>query len=235
MTVLRCRRGGMTKSDGSVEDDERRFGPGGYPRDAMARGRWVNPLLGVLGALVLSGYLMTGHPFTPAATAPSLRSDEQLAPAQVPPQLAFSKETGSRPDSGVAQDEWTSASMTDLLKTALGAALALAWAVGAAWLGMRRARRSNARDEPADYTRTTAYPTHTALNSRRAPTCERMYDETRLVPQYLPRTQFPATKHDLVRLAREHTDEGQALRRLERIPDRRYSSLHDLISEIRVD
>ena len=64
---------------------------------------------------------------------------------------------------------------------------------------------------------------------------ERMYDETRLVPHYLRCARFPAMKQDLVRLASEHTDEGQALRRLERIPERRYSSLHDLIREIRVD
>jgi hypothetical protein len=62
-----------------------------------------------------------------------------------------------------------------------------------------------------------------------------MYDETRLVPQYLRSAEFPATKQDLVRLAKEHIDEGSALRRLDCIPDRRYSSLHDLISEIRVD
>jgi Protein of unknown function (DUF2795) len=43
------------------------------------------------------------------------------------------------------------------------------------------------------------------------------------------------TKRDLVRLAKEHIGEGRTLRRLECIPDRPYSSLHDLISEIRVD
>ena len=119
--------------------------------------------------------------------------------------------------------------MTDLLKTALGAALALAWAVGGAWLGMRRAQASNRLDGFE------AYPTQTAYDSLRAPTCERMYDETRLVPQYLRRVEFPATKHDLMRLAREHIDEGRTLHRLEFIPDRCYSSLHDLITEIRVD
>jgi hypothetical protein len=74
-----------------------------------------------------------------------------------------------------------------------------------------------------------------AYGSLRAPTCERMYDETHLVERYLQSAQFPAMKPYLVRLAREHTDEGQALRRLECIPDRRYSSLHDLITEIRCD
>jgi hypothetical protein len=62
-----------------------------------------------------------------------------------------------------------------------------------------------------------------------------MYDETRLVPHYIRRAEFPATKQDLLRLAEVHPDEGLALRRLECIPDRRYSSLHDLITEIRVD
>ena len=62
-----------------------------------------------------------------------------------------------------------------------------------------------------------------------------MFDETRLVPQYLRGTEFPATRQDLVRLAEVYTDEGCALRRLERVPDRRYNSLHDLIAEFRVD
>jgi uncharacterized protein DUF2795 len=62
-----------------------------------------------------------------------------------------------------------------------------------------------------------------------------MYDKTRLVPHYLRSIEFPAMKHDLVRLAKEHTDEGRALCRLERIPDRPYSSLHDLITEIHID
>jgi Protein of unknown function (DUF2795) len=48
-----------------------------------------------------------------------------------------------------------------------------------------------------------------------------MYDENRLVPQYLRSADFPATKQDLVRLAKEHIDEGSALRRLDCIPDRR--------------
>jgi hypothetical protein len=62
-----------------------------------------------------------------------------------------------------------------------------------------------------------------------------MYDETRLVPYYLRGMEFPATKRDLVQLAKEHADESQALQRLERIPDRRYCSLHDLVGEIDVD
>src|SRR5215471_8804071 len=58
-----------------------------------------------------------------------------------------------------------------------------------------------------------------------------MYDETRLVLQYLRRAEFPAMKQDLLRLAKLYTDEGRALRWLEQLPGRCYSNLHDLISE----
>jgi len=186
----------MTKFNGLAEEGQSRFGLGKHPSSATAPGRWVIPLFGILGALVLSGYLMAGHSSTPVS----------------------------------AIDE-SSSSLTDILKAAVGAALALAWAVGGAWFGMRRARVQKHLDEPVDDMRAPG----TAHNSRRAPTCERMYDETRLVPHYLRSAQFPALKQDLLRLAREHADEGQALRRLECIPDRPYTSLHDLINEIRCD
>ena len=148
----------MTKVDGTADEDERRFRRGRYSRDHVVPTRWVNPLLGVLGALVLSGYLMTGYPSTSAA----------------------------------ATDESTFSSMPDLLKATFAAAIALAWAVFGGWLGVRRAPGPNSLQEP------TAYP------SLRAPTCERMYDETRLVPQYLRSAKFPAAKRDLMQLARVH-------------------------------
>ena len=190
----------MTKFNGLVDEDQSRFGLDKHVDSAAAPGRWAIPLfgiLGILGALVLSGYLMTGHPSTLDA----------------------------------ATNESSSWSITDLLKAAVGAALALAWAVGGAWFGRRRARMTTPLDEPADDMRIPG----NGYRSLRAPTRERMYDETRLVPHYLRSAKFPATKQDLVRLAREHTDEGQALRRLECIPDRRYASLRDLINEIRCD
>ena len=130
----------MTKFGETVEEDERRFGRS-YPRDAVPRGRWGNPLIGVLGALFLGGYLIIGHPSVPAATASAPPSDEQPAPGQVRPRLASRREINSPSHSGVAQDESTDSSMTDLPKAAFGAALALAWAVFGSWLGMRRARR----------------------------------------------------------------------------------------------
>ena len=187
----------MTKFNGLVEENQSRFVLGKHAGSAEAPGSWVIPLFGILGVLVLSGYLMTGHPST-------LDS---------------------------ATDESSSWSMTDLLKTAFGAALALAGVVGGAWFGMRRASMPKPLDEADDDIHTPG----SAYDSLRAPTSERMYDKTRLVPHYLRSAKFPAMKQDLVRLAREHSDEGQALRRLECIPDRRYTSLHDLINEIRCD
>ncbi len=212
----------MTEFDGAVDEDKGPLAREKNLREPVAPSRWINPILGILGTLVLSAYLMTGLPSTPAAMAPAPVSDERPAPA-------YSQESGSLTHSGAGQDKSTGSSMTDLLKTALGAALALAWAVGGAWLGMRRAQATNRLDGFA------VYPTQTAYDSLRAPTCQRMYDETRLVPQYLRRVEFPATKHDLMRLARGHIDEGRTLHRLECIPDRCYSSLHDLITEICID
>jgi hypothetical protein len=212
----------MSELDGTVEEEMGPLGRGKHPREPVALGRWVNPILGVLGILVLSGYLITGQPSAPAATAPAPLSDERPTPA-------YSQATGDLVPSGVAPDESTFSTTTDLLETVFAAIVALAWAVAVSWLAMRRSRTSNLLHGPA------AYPTQTAYHSLRAPTCVRMYDESRLLPQYIRSVEFPATKRDLVRLAKEHTDEGSALRRLECIPDRCYSSLHDLITEIRVD
>jgi hypothetical protein len=209
----------MKEHDGAVDENKRPLARGKNPREPVAPGRWVNPIRGVLGTLVLSGYLLTGLPSLAAATASTPLSDQRLTPA-------YSQEPGNLTPSAAAQDKSTLSSMTDLLKTALGAVLALTWAVGGAWLGRRRARSPDLLHEPAP---------QIAFDALQAPTCERMYDETRLVPQYLRRVEFPATKHDLVRLARRHMDEGRILHRLEYIPDRRYTNLHDLITEIRID
>jgi hypothetical protein len=94
----------MTKFNGLVEEDQSRFGLGKHPSSAVP-GHWIILLFGILGVLVLSGYLMTGQPSTP----------------------------------NLATNRSYFSSMTDVLKAAFGAALALAWAVGGAWFGMRRA------------------------------------------------------------------------------------------------
>ena len=84
-------------------------------------------------------------------------------------------------------------------------------------------------------TASAAFARVSGFTRQRGPTCERMYDETRLVPQFLRTAEFPATRQDLLRLAEVHADEGRTLRRLRQLPDRRYSCLHDLIAELHVD
>ena len=66
---------------------------------------------------------------------------------------------------------------------------------------------------------------------RHAPTSVHVYDETTpLVSHYLQGVTFPATKQELLRLARANHVEPTALRRLEQVADRSYGSLHDLMT-----
>lgn len=51
----------MTMFDREIAVAAHRFGRGGKVSDAIAVGRWTYPVLWVLGALVLVGYLMIGH------------------------------------------------------------------------------------------------------------------------------------------------------------------------------
>ena len=74
----------MIRFDGTSGEDERRFGRGRYRRYAVAPPRSVNPLLGVLGAFVLSGYLMIGYPSNPATMVAAPSFGRQPAPEQVP-------------------------------------------------------------------------------------------------------------------------------------------------------
>ena len=45
-----------------VEGSEGRFGIAEKSSDFLTPGRWVNPAVGGLGALVLGGYLLTANP-----------------------------------------------------------------------------------------------------------------------------------------------------------------------------
>jgi uncharacterized protein DUF2795 len=66
-----------------------------------------------------------------------------------------------------------------------------------------------------------------------APTSVRVYDEpATAVPSYLRGVSFPATKQDLLRVARASNDEPGILRRLEQVADRSYNSLQDLMSAL---
>jgi hypothetical protein len=97
-------------------------------------GRWINP---VLSAVVLTGYLMTGHPALAVAPAPN---SDAVARAQtaapIPASLASGNENTTVPSSKVGP------STTDVLHAALGTALAAAWLMGGAWAGICSARSS---------------------------------------------------------------------------------------------
>lgn len=121
--------------------------------------------------------------------------------------------------------------------------LSLAGALGGAWLGTRHARVLTPIHEPEYDTHTTTYVTHhayeptTAIHhatdplTPAAPSSVRVYDEPiGTVPAYLRGVAFPATKQDLLRAARTANDEPTAVRRIEQVPDRSYSSLSELMS-----
>jgi hypothetical protein len=126
-----------------------------------------------------------------------------------------------------------------------GLLLSLAGAMVGAWLGTRHARVLTPIQEHEYDTHTTTTVTHHAYEPvttthytaheplAASPASVRVYDEpSRPVPPYLRDVVFPATKQDLLRSARALTDEPVALRRLEQLPDRSYSSLNDVMSAL---
>lgn len=125
-----------------------------------------------------------------------------------------------------------------------GLLLSLAAALVGAWLGTRHARVLTPH-EPEYDTHTTTTVTHHAYEpaatthyttyepAATAPTTVRVHDETiDRIPAYLRSVSFPATKQDLLRLARANADDPIALRRVEQLADRTYSSLSDLTSAL---
>jgi hypothetical protein len=122
-----------------------------------------------------------------------------------------------------------------------GLLLGLAGALVGAWIGTRHARVLTPHHEPEYEAHTTTTVTHhhvheptvvyEPLATSAAPASVRVYEDTdRAVPTYLRSASFPTTKQELLRLARMHNDDPMALRRLEQVPDRSYSSLNDLMS-----
>jgi Protein of unknown function (DUF2795) len=110
--------------------------------------------------------------------------------------------------------------------------LGLGAAVLGAWVGTRHARILTPAQETASETHTTTFVAPTAYNPP-TPTSVGVYDEIgRPVPSYLRNLTFPATKQDLLRAARTMSDEPMALRRLEQVPDRSYTSLSELMSAL---
>ena len=126
-----------------------------------------------------------------------------------------------------------------------GLLLGLAGALMGAWIGTRHARVLTPHHEPEYEAHTTTTVTHHAYEPEAAtahrtvyepsatsvmPASVRMYDDNdHAVPAFLRTAAFPATKQELVRLARLNND-PMALRRLEQVADRNYSSLNDLLS-----
>jgi hypothetical protein len=122
-----------------------------------------------------------------------------------------------------------------------GLLLSLAGALVGAWVGTRHGRVLTP-PEPEYATHTTTTVTHHApvVETRHteydpvvavSPTSVRVHDDTR-IPAYLRSVSFPATKQNLLRLARANADDTIALWRVEQLPDRSYSSLNDLTSAL---
>jgi hypothetical protein len=109
--------------------------------------------------------------------------------------------------------------------------LGLGAAMLGAWMGTRHARVvTPPLHETAYDTHTTTYVTHhSAYDPQVAPTSLHVYDET---PEYLRGVSFPATKQDLLRAARNNNYEPSALRKLELVADRPYTSLRDLMTAL---
>jgi len=125
-----------------------------------------------------------------------------------------------------------------------GLLLGLAGALVGAWLGTRHARVLTPH-EPEYDTHTTTTVTHHAFEPVAAthhtvheppavsPAAVRVYDEpAATVPEYLRGASFPATKQDLLRLARTNNSDPMTLRRIEQLADRSYGSLNDLMSAL---
>src|SRR5262245_2289461 len=111
--------------------------------------------------------------------------------------------------------------------------LGLAAAMVGAWVGTRHVRVLHPAHEPAYDTHTTTYVTHTSYDPVPAPTSVHLHDEMApLMSHYLQGVTFPATKQDLLRLARANHVEPTVLHRLEQVADRSYGSLHDLMTTL---
>ena len=108
--------------------------------------------------------------------------------------------------------------------------LGLGAAMLGAWFGTRHARVLTPVHEAAYEAHTATYVTPGAYAPAPAQTSLHVYeDPARPVPSYLRDVAFPATKQDLLRVARASTADTVALRRIEQLPDRSYGSLSDLL------
>jgi Protein of unknown function (DUF2795) len=169
------------------------------------------------------------------------------ADANVTPEEAARRVAQMEQNATTARAQARSAADTAAAGAALGARaifsallLGLGAAMLGAWFGTRHARVLAPLHEPvyethpATYaTHPATYTTHPAYEPVAAPASVHVLDDgSRPVPAYLREVTFPASKQDLLRVARARNEEPITLRRLEQIPDRSYASVNDLMSAL---
>jgi hypothetical protein len=114
-------------------------------------GRRINP---GLGALIVTGYLITGHPAVAEVSTPdwTVVAHVSLA-APVPSSLTLNRERDITPYPTDAHNQSTRSSGIDVLHAVLGTALAAWWLMGGAWVGIRSGRIPTLLDKSADLAR----------------------------------------------------------------------------------
>jgi outer membrane protein OmpA-like peptidoglycan-associated protein/uncharacterized protein YidB (DUF937 family) len=90
--------------------------PEPVPESGGGFGKWLWPLLGLLGLLLLGWYFLTGKTDEKVVSKPAVT---QTAPALLP-KLALNNDDGTITVSGVVKDEATRASILDTLKAVFG-------------------------------------------------------------------------------------------------------------------
>lgn len=104
-------------------------------------GRSPNPGLGELGAIILTACLIIGLSDVGVAATPDWPAVAQERLAAPPPSsLTPDKERDITSYPTLAHGQSTRSSMIDVLDAGLGTALAAAWLMGGAWVGIRSTR-----------------------------------------------------------------------------------------------
>jgi hypothetical protein len=151
------------------------------------------------------------------------------------------KESRTQVEQKVRAAAETVAQSTAIAARALftGLTTGLLGALIGAWFGTLHKRTLHPQEYgregyvPAYGARTAAYGTSGTAYERAEPMSVSVYDDTgRLVSQYLRGVSFPVSKQELLRMARSGSADADMLRAIERMPDRRYTSVHDVIEAL---
>jgi hypothetical protein len=157
----------------TVDAADRQVAVGCKSPDRLLLGRWVNPTVETLSALVLGSYLLISHPVPSTAPAPPSVVEAPLVFAST--QLSLGSYTASTSNLTVATNDAKPMSTIDLLEAVFGSVLALAWAMIGAWLGARREPAQTPINRLArDRTATTALMAGSAYAALRGLTYEGM-------------------------------------------------------------